>query len=454
MLSDDVCRLLTAYVDGELNERQRKAVERLVQRSPEARQLLDQLEANANTLRKLSRRQLPSDFVLQVAGAITTRQLHPGQRRSWQPSSRILAWAGAAASVLLVVGLGSFYYLSPARNQRAPLDVVVKIDPQLAQARPMTKEEAPVRIRGGLEKTAAAAPSAKVAPVPVPSEPGSSAEDRKASKSMPAPTPSKPSEGADKDTGAALAAGAGESNNLKVITAGFPLTLSLGELNRDEQKKRLRLGLEKGTGYHIELLCRGNGHALERLRAALSSQRIGLLVDAAAEARLKQGRTEDDYLLYAQEMTAAQLASVLERLASDDKEAEEKRRGSGEFENFTVCALAVEDSRVVAAFLGGDPLFLPAPGLRGPLVTDPHKPLPERAAAPANRSSLAAPGTPRSGLDRALAKPPEHSALLIPYGPGRPKAITSNPVRQFLNNRKPPQQGAVQVFLVLRHASG
>jgi hypothetical protein len=453
MLSDDICRLLTASVDGELNERQRQAVDRLVQRSPEARQLLDQLQANANTLRKLPRRQLPSDFALQVAGAITTRQLHPGQRRGWQPSSRILAWAGAAASVLLAVGLGSFYYLSPARNQHAPLDAVAARDPELAQAPSMTKKESADRSRPDLDKTAAA-PSAKVAPVPVPSETGSSAGDRKASKSMPAPAPSKPSDGADKDAGAALAASPGNSNNLKVIPPGFPLTLSLGELNREEQKKRLRLGMEKGTGYHIELLSRGNGHALERLRAALSSQRIGLLVDDTAESRLKQGRTEEDYLLYAQEMTAAQLASVLERLASDDKEAEDKRRGSGEFESFTVCSLAVEDSRVVAAFLGGDPLLLPAPGLRGALVPDLYKSLPERAAAPASRSSLAAKGTARSGLDRPLVKPPEHSALLIPYGPGRPKTITSIPVRQFLNTRKPPQRGAVQVFLVLRRASG
>jgi hypothetical protein len=452
MLSDDVCRLLTAYVDGELNERQRQAVERVVQRSPEARKLLDHLQANADALRRLSRRQLPSDFALRVADAITTRQLHPGQRRVWQPSSRVLAWAGAAASVLLVVGLGSFYYLSPAREQRDPLNAESKRDPQLAQGRPTAKEEAPVGFRGRLDEPAAA-PSAKSALGTAASEAGPPA-DRKVAKSIPVPAPSKLSDGADKDAGAALAASAGNSNNLRVIAAGLPLTLSLRELNREKQKKRLRLGMENGTGYHIELFCRGNGHALERLRAALSSQQIGLLVDDAAEARLKRGRSEDDYLLYAQEMTAAQLASVLERLASDDKEAEERRRGSGEFENFTMWALGVEDSRAVAVFLGGDPLLLPAPGLRGPLVTDLRKPLPDRAAASANRSSLGGNGGSRPGTDRPLVKPPEPSALLIPYGPGRPKTITSISVQRFLSNRKPSQQGAVQVFLVLRRASG
>jgi anti-sigma factor RsiW len=446
MLSDDICRLLTASVDGELNERQRQAVERLVQRSPEARQLLDQLQANANTLRKLPRRQLPSDFALQVAGAITTRQLHPGQRRSWQPSSRILAWAGAAASVLLAVGLGSFYYLSPARNQRAPFDAAR--DQELAQAQPMAKKESPFGSRRDLDKSAAA-PLVKAAPVPVPSETGSSAGDRKAPQSMPTPPPSKPSDGTDKDAGAALAASPGKSNNLRVIPPGFPLTLSLGELNREEEKKRLRLVMEKGTGYHIELFCRGNGHALERLRAALSSQRIGLLVDDAAESRLKRGATEENYLLYAQEMTAVQLASVLERLASDDKEAEDKRRGSGEFENFTVCALAGEDRNDLVRRLGSDPLML-ALGSRRHL--DVPKSLPEKPAEPMVRS-LAGKGASRPRADQPAATPPDRWAVLLPY-PEKPKPVASNPVRQFLNMRKPPPQGAVQIFLILRRASG
>jgi hypothetical protein len=449
MLSDDVCRLLTAYVDGELNDRQRKAVERLVQRSPEARRLLDQLQADANSLRKLPRRQLPSDFALRVASAITTRQLHPGQRRGWQPSSKILAWAGAAASVLLVVGLGSFY-LSPGKNQRAPFEAAR--DEQLVRAQPMMKEEARGGARRALDK-AAPSPSAKIAPVIIPSQTGPSAEDQKASKSMPAPAPSKPSDAVAKDAGAALAAAGGKAGKLEVISPGLPPTLSLAELNQDDQKRRLRLGMEKGTGFHIELFSRGNGHALERLRAALLSQRIGLMVDMAAETRLKQGRTEDDYLLYCQEITAAQLASVLERLASDDKEAEERRRGSGEFESITVCALGAEDSRKVAVFLGGDPLSLPPPGLRGPPVLGLGRSPLERSPMTAKRSTVTTNGH-RAEADRSLVASWEHSALLISYDPGRPKPITSPPVRLFLSNRKPPQQGAVQVFLVLRRASG
>ncbi len=54
-------------------------------------------------------------------------------------------------------------------------------------------------------------------------------------------------------------------------------------------------------------------------------------------------------------MTSDQLASVLERLAGDDQEAEDKRRGSGEFDNVTVWALAGKDSQELAAVLGSDP---------------------------------------------------------------------------------------------------
>jgi anti-sigma factor RsiW len=454
MLSEDVCRLLTAYVDGELNERQRKAVERLVQRSPEARRLLDQLQTDANILRKLPRRQLPSDFALQVAGAITTRQLRPGQRRVWQPSPKILAWAGAAASVVLVVGLGSFYYLSPARNQQAAFRA--GREQELAWAQPTPKREARVASRAALDKTAAApsaaAPSAKSVPATIPSETGSSAKDQKVPRSTPVPAPAKPPERADKDAGPALAAAGGKAKDLVLVSPGLPSTFSLAELNREEQKKRLRLGMENGTGFHIELFCRGNGHALERMSTALSSQQVGLLVDETAEARLKQGGTEH-YLLYAQEMTAAQLASVLERLASDDREAEERRRGSGEFESITVCALGVEDSRNLAVLLGSNPLLLPPPGLRGPSSLDLRGSVRERSPVTAKGSSLATNGTTNRGADRPLVSP-QYSALLTSYDPGRPKTLTSSRVRQFLSTRKPPQRGAVQVFLVLRFAGG
>ena len=53
MLPDRLCQLLTAYVDGELTVRRARAVQRLLERTPEARELLAQLRANAERLRAL-----------------------------------------------------------------------------------------------------------------------------------------------------------------------------------------------------------------------------------------------------------------------------------------------------------------------------------------------------------------------------------------------------------------
>src|SRR5262245_44984073 len=58
-------QLLTGYVDGELNPRQRKTVLKLLKQSPQARNLLRPLKGSAKRLRNLSQTYLPNDFPLQ-----------------------------------------------------------------------------------------------------------------------------------------------------------------------------------------------------------------------------------------------------------------------------------------------------------------------------------------------------------------------------------------------------
>ncbi len=53
MLSEQYQQLLTAYVDGELSSRQTKLCSKLLRRSPEARKLLRQLQADSRELRAL-----------------------------------------------------------------------------------------------------------------------------------------------------------------------------------------------------------------------------------------------------------------------------------------------------------------------------------------------------------------------------------------------------------------
>ena len=117
MLLDRNRELLTAYVDGELTGRQRRHVVRLLRRSPEARQLLQQLQEDARSLRHLPRPHLAIDLTGEVLRTILERRLMPGQRRaarlrgstSW--AGPLAAWA-AAAAVLLVLGAASYLYFA------------------------------------------------------------------------------------------------------------------------------------------------------------------------------------------------------------------------------------------------------------------------------------------------------------------------------------------------------
>src|SRR6266540_1688814 len=119
MLADRDSQLLTAYLDGELGTRQRKAVTRLLHRSADARKLFEQLQQDANALRDLPPHKLPANFPLRVLRTIAERGVRPGGSPPVPRPAAIPAWVGLglAAAVLLAVTAGSFLYFSPSPGQ-------------------------------------------------------------------------------------------------------------------------------------------------------------------------------------------------------------------------------------------------------------------------------------------------------------------------------------------------
>src|SRR5262245_39109897 len=71
-MKDRETELLTAFVDGELSSRERKAVVKLLHRSSAARALLAQLQENAHALRQLPRQAAPD-----VSAAVVQSILQP-----------------------------------------------------------------------------------------------------------------------------------------------------------------------------------------------------------------------------------------------------------------------------------------------------------------------------------------------------------------------------------------
>jgi len=113
MLPDQVTELLTAFVDGELSQRQRKAALRLLQRSSEAREFLRQLQENSHKIKQLPHRKVEPSLVDEIVRAIAEQKAQPMQpaakprRRRWMPYV-----AATLAASLLIAAIGFAYWKS------------------------------------------------------------------------------------------------------------------------------------------------------------------------------------------------------------------------------------------------------------------------------------------------------------------------------------------------------
>lgn len=137
MLSERNLQLLTAFVDGELTRRQRKLVMRLLNRSSQARSVLQELQEGAHRVRALPRRQLNDALAGQVLRAIADRGLRVDSPHT--DARRLRRWLGyaAAACVLLALGFGIFLANRPWSSDNST---------NIAKVNPATEPAAPLRV--------------------------------------------------------------------------------------------------------------------------------------------------------------------------------------------------------------------------------------------------------------------------------------------------------------------
>ncbi|MCI0638965.1 MAG: hypothetical protein L0Y72_31810 [Gemmataceae bacterium] len=111
MLSEQELELLTAFVDGDMSRRQRKAVLRLLHRSSEARAVLRDLQENVHRLMELPKRKVGEDLAPAVLQTIEVRGLKPTPPQLVL-RRRVPIWARyAVAASILLLGAGLAYYL-------------------------------------------------------------------------------------------------------------------------------------------------------------------------------------------------------------------------------------------------------------------------------------------------------------------------------------------------------
>jgi anti-sigma-K factor RskA len=397
MLTDQVRQLLTAYVDGELTNRQRKALARLLHRSPEARALLRQLQEDAASLRALPRPRLGADFTARVVRAVRQRQVQQHQQAARQASAGWPALA-AAAAVVLAVGLGSFLYFArpPAGDPLAQLD-------QPPADTPPGQDPADGRRTGSVtEVTPRPSDSAKEPPKPEPVP-------------MPPVVADKPNDPVRPDVpGVEKVFTSPEMEMFKpvVVQPPFALLEDLHALRADDLRKKI----DKEAALRLELPCRDTAKGFHRVQAALKDVGIGLAIDAAAQNRLDKPRLKSNYVLLVEDLTAEELARALAKLGSEDrKAAEAKPKPDGQFSRLVVNRLSDTDFKELSAVLHVEQAQL------------------------------------QNGPDRP-GKGSERLALAVTYNPERPKP-NSPEVKRYLDSRKPARPGTLRVLLVLREAS-
>jgi hypothetical protein len=405
MLSDQLRQLLTAYVDGELTNRQRRAVERLLRRSPEARALLHKLQEDAQRLHALPRQHLGDEFTARIVRAVRQRQAQQRQRDlDRQGTWPLYAALAAAAAVLLAVGLSSYFFFAQSMRPISPGDLSAnntRSGPELPAGPTADPQE------GGKTENDPTNPD----PHPAPADPGKKPASPERLGPPVVVSNDKPRE---------------PGNSPEVLGQEMPLPnmemfkphvvkppFQLLEDVRKIQAKVLRQQFGSESALRIELNCIDTAKAFHRLQAALKSAGVTLVIDANAQNRLDKSRLRSNHAILVEELSADELVRLLERVGSDDRKAAEAKPKDGQFTKMVVTRLSDDDRKELSQVLRVDANLL-QPGL-------------------------------------GKGKETERLALAVTYNPelGRPRP-NSPEVKRYLENRKPAQAGAVQVLLVLR----
>jgi hypothetical protein len=229
----------------------------------------------------------------------------------------------------------------------------------------------------------------------------------------------------------------------------LPLIQKFAELDVAKLKEEL----QKDNGFRLELPCRESVHAFDRLQAVLKGHNVALTIDPEAQSRLKQPRLHTNLVVYAEDLTADDLVKVLQQLGAEDRKAEAKKRGEGQFDALVLTRMSKDDRKELSELLGIDPKQVQPPKGTGPLGMDPKVPLTETTLNQVTQAMTGQGGTPRPDSSKPAVKPPDAQALVLPYNPVRPRPGAAE-VKRFLEARKQPRSGAVQLLLVLRETKG
>ncbi len=324
MLSEKLLKLLTGFVDGELDSRQRKTVLKLLRKSPRARKLYNLFKEDSKRLSNLSETFLPNEFPVKVMQEI--RQLGvPGTnnpnvatssptetRPNPQPcpaSSKFNfpTWMLVSLAACLFVAVTAVSYLF-FKNLG---------DQQVVEAVPL-QEKAPL-----VEKV----PSQENVPLP----------------------------------------------DLKPIEKKDRLRLTLKDLRKKPHREQLAKELRKETAFQVKLICHDKSQALDRLEKVFRQNSMKILVNPDDRKKFKKAT---QVVLLAEDVMPYELSTILHQLGT------EKNLANSTIHTFALNPLEQEQREEIAKTMGIDSNILKPAGKAGkaqhkkPILDRPIIPVP------------------------------------------------------------------------------
>jgi hypothetical protein len=198
------------------------------------------------------------------------------------------------------------------------------------------------------------------------------------------------------------------------VFGGFAEPEQLFQARFDEFKERSVINrfsseLAKRRSVELDVSVRNNKQAVDRLKDILRDYNIVLVEDPTARAALNdKARPKMEYLVYAENLMTKLMRELGETFVVPSATGKNEQKVTSPFQKFAVDSLANEEKGQLAKTLGVDPATLE-------------------------------PREAKNGKPDA-----KRQAILLPTAPG---AAPSPELKQFANDRRPPQAGKVQVLI-------
>jgi hypothetical protein len=422
MLSRRLTKLLTAYVDGELDPQKRAAVDELLRRSLRARALLQQLQSDSALVRTLPPIALDKDLTGQILEKIERQHVY-GVLRPEPIRKRFASWSqyAVAASVLIAATLLTLTY-SPKGRNLSRLNGVSRGTPlELAETEP-----APTipKVR---DRAETARPSMDLTPI-----------GPALSTVAPPQPPDFPNVRVDQAPDQRLGAPVSNPEELRSPSITVPLIITARELELGQRQDALRDEFGKRRSHRVDIDCSDTAQALERVRSSLRNYDIQLIVDKEVRDRFKVP-PKATVAVYLQDLKPGEMLSLLRRIIVADPKATNGHKAIPTAAGLTICELAGADHQQLRATLQIDPTEPVAASGAAPL-----KPLSAKTEEEVVKSLT---------MDReavlATLKPGVRPAIAVPYQLNHPR-LASPEVRFCIKARRALEPGALQVLIVLR----